>query len=75
MKSYKEVPPSLYHPRTRKGVYKAVENRSDPSTYPVIPLCPVPACSQPLVRRNGLIVCPANPWHYTQKVVFREVKP
>lgn len=65
-----KVPPSLYHPRTRKGEggvcrYKAVENHSDPSTYPVIPLCPVAACSQPLVRRDGLIVCSANPWHYT----------
>jgi len=51
-----------------------VENRSDPSTYPVIPLCPVPSCSKPLVRRNGLIVCPAEPEHFTQKVIKREVK-
>ena len=62
------------HPRTRKGGggicrYKPVENRSDPSTYPVIPLCPVPACSQPLVRRDGLIVCSADPRHYTQEVI------
>ena len=80
MRSYKKVPPSLYHPRTRKGKggiwrYKAVENRSDPSTYPVIPLCPVPACSKPLVRRDGFIVCPADPEHFTQKVMFKEVKP
>ena len=49
--------------------YKPVENHSDPSTYPVIPLCPVATCGQPLVRRNGLIVCSADPWHYTQEVI------
>lgn len=56
-----------HHQRTRgRGSrYKPVENRSDPSTYPVIPLCPVASCSKPLVRRDGLIVCSANPWHYT----------
>ena len=58
-----------HHRRTRKGVYKAVENRSDPSTYPVIPLCPVAACSHPLVRRDGFIVCSADPWHFTQEVI------
>lgn len=58
------------HPRTRgKGVYKAVQNHSDPSTYPVIPLCRVASCSQPLVRRDGFIVCPTDPEHFTQKVI------
>jgi hypothetical protein len=75
MRSYKKVPPSLYHPRTRTRRYKPVENRGDPSTYPVIPLCPVPACSKPLVRRDGFIVCPTDPEHFTQKVMFKEVKP
>ena len=52
-------------PRVKKWVYEPMENR------PVIYLCPVPVCSQPLVRRNGLIVCSADPWDYTQKVIVR----
>jgi hypothetical protein len=75
VRNYKKVPPSLYHSRTRCGFYKPVENHSDPSAYPVIPLCPVPACSRPLVRRDGLIVCPTDPEHFMQEVIQKEVKP
>jgi hypothetical protein len=64
------------HQRTRgRGSrYKPVENRSDPSTYPVIPLCSVASCGKPLVRRDGFIVCPADPSHFTQKVIIKELK-
>jgi len=51
--------------------YGPVKTHRDPSTYRVIPLCPDSTCGQPLVRRNGLIVCSADPWHYTQRVLQR----
>jgi hypothetical protein len=50
-------------PRVKKWVYEPMENR------PVIYLCPVPVCSQPLVRRDGLIVCQVDSEHYTQEVI------
>lgn len=57
-----------YHPRTRTRRYKPVGNpHSGP--YRLIHLCPVAACAQPLVRRDGFIVCSADPWHYTQEVI------
>ena len=59
-----------YHPRKRQRRYKPVENPHQ-GPYGVIYLCPIPACSQPLVRRDGKIVCSANPWHYTQEVATR----
>ena len=59
-----------YHPRTRNRRYKPVK-KTNPGHYRGIPLCPDPTCSQPLVRRDGFIVCSANPWHYTQEVIAR----
>jgi hypothetical protein len=37
-----------------------------PGPYRIIYLCPVAHCGQPLQRRNGAIVCPIDPEHYTE---------
>jgi hypothetical protein len=50
-------------PRVKKWVNEPMDNR------PIVYLCPVPACSKPLVRRDSRIVCSGDPWHYTQEVI------
>ena len=39
-----------------------------PGPFTTIYLCPVVTCGQPLVRRNGAVVCSADPWHFKEEV-------
>ena len=46
-----------------------LQQKSNSGPQRIVYLCPNRICNQPLVRRNGLIVCSADPWHYTQEVI------
>jgi uncharacterized Zn finger protein (UPF0148 family) len=65
MSRHKNIPNIVL---TQKRLRKPLRNLYS-GPYRIVYLCPVVACSQPLVRRDGLIVCSADPWHYTQEVI------
>jgi len=54
----------------RKELMKPLKH-PHPGPYRKLYLCPVANCGAALSRRNGFIVCPIDPEHFTQEVIWK----